>query len=405
VAFYLLAFEMIRNVIVSLLATIAYSTHAWLLRWAGTGMETSLAVLLVLVAFVFVLRNEYFVATVFTALLTLVRPESFLLLGLIVIDVLVNSTNRSRAVQLGAGLLVMYAALILPWLIYAYSTFGTIVPNTALAKAGLALNIDNEASTFVDLAKTLAITDALAIVVLVIAGIALLRQGATTAHGQNGFEHMYFYTVRQSLMAIGWIVIVPIFYVMTDVNVISRYLLIVSPLIVVCAFFFLHRAMSASRQAKYSFVAAFLLTVGIMLQNQIVYRRYVVPHMQEFEQGMDMCLIPIGKWLNVNTSPDAKVFVQDIGAIGYYSDRTICDAAGLVSPTLLRLIRQGYTQREMMEKKIYKTDCHADYVVFRSPVAGKWQKDPGLFPVMTKPFIGLGLSNPQLQYYTVYKVK
>src|SRR6266700_2484630 len=66
---YLLAYEVIRDIGVALCATVTFSVNAWLLRWAGSGMETSLAVLLVLAVFLFCLRNEYFLSIVFAALL------------------------------------------------------------------------------------------------------------------------------------------------------------------------------------------------------------------------------------------------------------------------------------------------------------------------------------------------
>src|SRR5258708_25059562 len=42
IVFYLLSFELIRDAAVSVCATVAFSVNAWLMRWAGTGMETSL---------------------------------------------------------------------------------------------------------------------------------------------------------------------------------------------------------------------------------------------------------------------------------------------------------------------------------------------------------------------------
>src|ERR1051325_7986227 len=83
-AVYLLAFEIIRDVGVALSATVAFSVNAWFLRWSGSGMETSLSVLLTLATLLFCLRNEYFLSVVFAGLLTLatllfcLRNEYFL---------------------------------------------------------------------------------------------------------------------------------------------------------------------------------------------------------------------------------------------------------------------------------------------------------------------------------------
>ena len=106
IVFYLIAHELIRDVAVAICATIAFSVNAWFMRWAGTGMETSLAVLLMLATMLFCFRNEYFVAIVMAALLSLVRPEAVMIVPIIVADVYVNSFNKRRAINL-AGALVL----------------------------------------------------------------------------------------------------------------------------------------------------------------------------------------------------------------------------------------------------------------------------------------------------------
>ncbi len=45
--------------------------------------------------------------------------------------------------------------------------------------------------------------------------------------------------------------------------------------------------------------------------------------------------VRLGKWLKDSTDKDALVATQDIGAMGYYSDREILDVVGLVTPEVL----------------------------------------------------------------------
>lgn len=50
---------------------------------------------------------------------------------------------------------------------------------------------------------------------------------------------------------------------------------------------------------------------------------------------------PIGLWLRANVQPGQHVFLEPIGYIGYYSQASLYDYPGLVSPEVVRLRRQG----------------------------------------------------------------
>jgi len=50
---------------------------------------------------------------------------------------------------------VEFLLVLLPWNLYAYRTFGSILPNTALAKSGLRFSLDDAVSTLVDVVQTM----------------------------------------------------------------------------------------------------------------------------------------------------------------------------------------------------------------------------------------------------------
>lgn len=200
-------------------------------------------------------------------------------------------------------------------------------------------------------------------------------------------------------------IILPVFYVITDINIISRYLLLLTPIVLMYAFYFLTEVLSRSLMARYLYGGILVFTVLVMLQSQIVYSNYVKPGIDAFSEGMELSLIPIGRWLQLNTPPGSRVFAQDVGAIGYYSERYICDAAGLVSPALLQLQRQGYTHERMVDDKVYTSLCRADYVVYRSAVPQVLSSKEDLIPIITRPFLQMGLSDHTIYYYTVYSVQ
>jgi arabinofuranosyltransferase len=402
--FFYLSFEIIRDIYISLFATLAFSVNAWFLRWAGTGMETSFAMLLVLTIVWFSIRNEYFLAIFFSALFTLVRPEAWVLVPLILIDVYINSFNKTRGLKMIGGLFVIFIALVLPWLLYAQMTFGTVFPNTMFAKSNPGFDLADIGNTFIDFAKTLAVSDGVAAIILLfsLGFLGLRSKKGDDRDAQDANEG--FYMFRQSLVPLGWVVLISILYCVKGVNIVSRYLLVLSPFIMIFSYLFFYRVFERSRWRRYTYIGAIVLSACIMLQNQVAYNVIVKPGIQAFEQSMEDCLIPMGKWFNRNTQPGAVVFVGDVGAVGYYSERTICDAAGLISPSILAYFRKGYTVEQMYKEKLYLQN-HADYVVHRSYQPEALKSDTSLIPVFTKVMYQMGLSSSKPTYYTVYKVK
>ena len=403
IVFYLLAYEVIRDIFVALLATIAFSLNVWFIRWAGTGMETSLSVLLVLLTLLFCLRNEYLLSIIFSAMLTLVRPESCLLAGFIFYDIYINSNNKRRAVNFVVSMGSIFVAFLLPWLVYAYRTLGTIVPNTVRAKSGMIFDLQDTVIELWNIVTILAASDGIAIVVLVVSTVILFNFFRKNDDvGKNAEEK--FFVVRQSVAGIGWIVVLPLLYSFMHVHVVSRYLLLIIPLISIFAFAFVFRILLQSKYNRLAYAGVVLLAGLSIFQNQTVYHMVVKPGIEAFEEGVQSCLIPIGVWLKDHTEADDVVMAQDIGVIGYYSERKICDVGGLASPQMISFIHQGYSFNRLVEEKMYRSQCNVKYIVHRALEPEELKYNPGLIPLFTKPFYRLGLMKMQFYYYTVYKV-
>lgn len=408
---YVVAVEIIRDHFAALCVTLVLSVNIWFLRWAGTGMETSFSVLLILLTLRYCLKNEYFLAIVLVALLTLVRPEAWLLVVLIFVDVYINSVDKRRGRNMVLALTAIYGALLLPWFVYALMTFRTVIPNTVLAKSAIRFHLDDLAWTFTDIVKTLAVSDGVTIGVLLV-GLSVLVRKRTVLIAMNSFFQAEEQTkpvsnleyLRLHFLPLAWIFALPAMYIATNSNIVSRYLLLIVPLIILYAFALLWRVLVLWGKQHMRSTVAVVLTAVIIAQNQFVYYRYVKPSIEAFAQGMEDCFIPIGRWLHENTPEGTVVFVPDIGAIGYYSDRKICDVMGLVSPQFLPLLRRGYTLGRMMEERTYRTICQASYVVVRSHDPQKLESDD-LEPLFTKMVFGLGLADASTVYYTVYKVR
>src|SRR5439155_1086413 len=119
-------------------ATVAWASNAWMLRWSVSGMETPLAVALILAGFVAFTEGEQWgsrpVRTgALWALAALTRPEAVLLLVLWAVFLIVDTENRAGLRRLVFGAvppIVIYGS----WLLFARVYFGTFWPVTLAAK-------------------------------------------------------------------------------------------------------------------------------------------------------------------------------------------------------------------------------------------------------------------------------
>lgn len=401
VVFYLLSFQVIKDKAVAITAVIAFSVNAWFMRWAGSGMETSLAVFLSLLMVLFFIRMKYSLSIFFTALLTLVRPEGSLFVLIIFADIYFSKSIEKK-IWLFTKLITIFLGIIIPWILYARSVFGTFIPNTMLGKVGFNFSLHESYLTSVDILQTLAVTDG--IVIIIIVGLILKDLLRKSVRKENSIIHKLIELFRNNFLLFGWILIVLLFYILSDTNVVSRYLLLIIPVLIVYGFYFFYGYLKSIYDERYVYFGIFMLTAFVMIQNQIFYHRIVRPGIEEFSSGMENCLIPIGKWLNKNTNPKATILVGDIGAIGYYSDRRIYDAAGLASPEFLPLLKRGMSPYQIIENDQYQSLCKPDYIIHRSEQPEVLNDYKSLMPLVTKPFFKMGLNNDKIIYYTIYKV-
>ncbi len=75
-----------------------------------------------------------------------------------------------------------------------------------------------------------------------------------------------------------------------------------------------------------------------------------------------------GRWLAKNSAPTAKVAVEPMGAIKYYSGRTIIDLGGLTDPTLWKYLGHGFKDTASVLRYLELTK--PDYLV-------DWMEKPG----------------------------
>ncbi len=58
-------------------------------------------------------------------------------------------------------------------------------------------------------------------------------------------------------------------------------------------------------------------------------------------QNIEGLQVQLGHWVDANTPRDARLALNDVGAIGYLSRREVVDVMGLVSPAIIPYRREG----------------------------------------------------------------
>jgi len=389
-AVYLLGIVLLRNRVYAFLSAVVVGLDAWFLRWTTSGMETSLGMLLAVLAVWYAYRNQYSVAGFIAGVLTLVRPEGALLLVILVADNFVNSRDRRRSLSDALRMAAVFLIPVLPWLVFAFGEFGTILPNTLRAKFGWTVSISELSSTTWAILRQLGATQALTAIVATVGSIVLLRG-------------RHWDRIRAEFFPALWVVSLILFYVLGDIQVVSRYLLLAIPFVVLGAFWALRR-MAELRivSQQLAGITAIGLCLVSVAQNQYVYESRIVPHLRGFERGTTEVLKPIGFWLNAHAPAQATVLAPDVGVIGYVSQRAIADVAGLITPGMRDAFR-GMAYDEGMRAAAYRRVLAPDFIVDRALTPDRLAS-PQLRPVMSGIFPGLGIAKSDSVTYTLYRV-
>jgi len=381
------------------LGTLTWAGHAWMARWSVSGMETPLAVALTLGGFVAAVgdgrgRARFVAAGVLWALGALARPEAALLLALAAAwHVVAVARGRAPRVALLATLpgLAIYGA----WLLVAWRYFGAAWPETLSAKTAGGGGL---AAWAVSLGRQGAIagaTDGVLGLVLV-AGLLFTRR-VEPPHPAR-------------LLAWSWVVLLPALYAFRGVQVLSRYLLVILPVLEWLAWqvaerWWLGGAGDAERRRAIRWSTA--VAALALIQNLGVHRFAVMPQVTSFTAGLERSLIPWGTWFSSHAPVDASIATPDIGAIGYFSRRRVLDLGGLVTPPMIPLLEREPLE-EMVAELRFASFARPLFVVDRGarPLDLKHRSRYGacLEPLGAASVPNLGIARPGRVVYTFYRV-
>ena len=387
-------------------STVAWASHAWMLRWSLSGMETPLATCLVLAGCVaFTARRpdpslrmgspaRAPLASVLWALAGLTRPECALLLPLWALLLVIDHGGRA-GLELALRGLWPGAVVLGGWLAFAWGWFGRLLPNTLAAKAaggeGLAYHVEQLARQ----AGIVGATDAaVALVAAALIGARLARRELPPLRPAT------------RLLPWAWTAAVPLLYMVRGVPVLSRYLVPLLPLVAWLGWTLLDRALARATPRTVRAAGA-ALAVLALAQNLFTYERVVRPQVESFTAGMRGGLEPWGRWFAVHSPVDAVIAAPDIGALGYLSQRRVVDLAGLVTPAMVPILR-AHSPEDAVARFDFMKFSRPDYVVDRADAAwdlerrSRWAR--ALTRIGTATLPNLGVARPTPAVYSFYRI-
>ncbi len=384
-------------------AAAVLACEAWLLRWSATGMESSFAMLAVLVClFAAVtatrstLRSALFGLLLFMACLA--RPEAGLMVPAAVISF--SITERSTPLRRRFMWIVVFSVLMAGWLLTIHAHTGTFLPLTAGAKQGRpAFGMDMLVSALVPL-KIIGATLLLPAVAAVAFTVKGIFRDRTLLEGKRGLSH------GGLLLLLLWVFLLPVVYVIFDFHVLSRYLLPAFPAIIAVGFAGTARLLreSAPKTMRRMIV---IIAGAAMIQSLGFYFIVAVRPTREFSKGLGEVLVPMGKWLALNSAPGSVVASPDIGVIGYFSRREVLDLGGLVTPEINDM-RRRIDVETIIDEGLY-LDLGADYLVDRHRVPHRFDgaviRGYRFTALRENVMPNLGIRKPDPVTYTLYRLE
>ncbi len=129
--------------------TIAIAGVLWVLdpklaAFSTNGMETGVLVFFVMMAWHAVLHRKFTLAGVALAGTLWTRPDGFIFFSAIAIAGLLVTDGPRPGWKEILRVAVVGAIIYTPWFVWAWSYYGSPIPNTILAKSGVATSVDRE---------------------------------------------------------------------------------------------------------------------------------------------------------------------------------------------------------------------------------------------------------------------
>lgn len=325
------------------LPAILYCLSPSNISWSVSGMETAFYAMILAVAFYNLFRENYHLAVLFGAIACLIRIDGIGAMGIILLFIFFYRK------KIDLKIMVLPAILLFSWELFSYFYFGSLIPNSLTAKfvlysensPGFMVNLGVILDKFVFKGRYLSsATSAIFLLGIVLA----LRRSRKYAPVIIWFFCYYAALVFSKTHIHGWYLIPPLF--------------------VYIAFIGIGAAFVFNKIEKSFKIGIPKLIVGlvIIIFSLLPLRSKIIQLAREYRYERNV-RIPIGIFLRNFASPDASVYLEPIGIIGYYSRKYIYDDSGIVSPTLIAFGRYGNDTAARYRKILYS---HTRLLILRN---------------------------------------
>lgn len=336
----------------------------WHLVWAsGSGMETVLFCLGVMLIFYLLLAGKkYFLVVFLVGLLVCVRPDGITLLGPVL---LVLGGNILKGNASSKALLWMILGLVVPLIGYGchnYSLSGQILPNTFFAKS----------AEYRELLSTSIIGRIFNLSTVLISGAGILLLPGFLRSVYTAFKSKDPWKMSTILWILGFLVMYAIRLPVVYQH--GRYLMPVIPVFLFLGFLGTVEILALIRPQK-QFAYTTIIFAGLLITSLI----FLVEGFRSYSTDVKVInrlMVEPAIWLHDNSEEDSIIAAHDIGAIGFFSERKIIDLAGLIDPMIVPIIRD----EDQLTR--YILESGADYLV----VFADWYEDLGKMGSLEKEY-------------------
>lgn len=297
----------------ALLAGILLLVQGTMAAQAAWGMETGLYTLLIVLALLLYDRGNTGWAYVVAALCLLTRLDGLLVGGVLTINHLIR--NRRPPWKEAT----VYLLLTLPWFLFAQLYFGSVFPQSMIAKQGHPLTAGAWWMLRVFLTPPWP-----ALLPFVVLGASLSLQNPDRR--------------TRLLPLLSWAALYVTAYTVVHVDRYEWYITPMIPALAVLSALGIDRLLGwisrLRREGGRNWAVALssTLILLLLLGHTGLHGIRTVRYWRGYLEVLEQVRIEIGRTLDAQASPDAMVATGPIGHVGYYSRRYVVDLGGLVTP-------------------------------------------------------------------------
>jgi arabinofuranosyltransferase len=305
--------------------------HTWkspLVGWAGLllyptfplllgtlGSETPLYLAFCLGAFAFYARQSYSLTAVCVALAILTRPESLLVAFILAAHYCVWIR---RPIPWPA--LVLFFGLTIPWFLFAWAYFGSLLPVTLVVKQQQGSMVISQR-----------FTPGLLSILGWYAWLPYLVEAGLSVAGMI----FMFQRARRWALFLAWMVLDFLLYSALGVSTYFWYYAPLVPGFLVLlglGISSISMPFVSSRTSFFRITTTTLLLALVAAQVTHLWQMQQHPYGRLFINNRLIIYRVVGEWLQDHTPPNASVGTLEGGIIGFYAQRRMVDFSGLIQP-------------------------------------------------------------------------